>query len=49
MAKQIYNAKLKQYRRPTLPANLVQVQTAYNEYTKLCTHAKILSWNQWIT
>ena len=32
-----------------MPANLEQVQTAYKEYTKLCTHVRNLSWNQWIT
>ena len=49
MAKHSYNTKLKAYRQHTSPANLEQVQTACKEYTKLCTHVGILSWNQWIT
>ena len=49
MAKHSYNTKLKEYRRHTSPANLEQVQTAYKEYTKLCTHVRNLSWNQWTT
>ena len=49
MANHSYNTKLKEYRRHTSPANLEQVQTEYKEYTKLCTHVRNLSWNQWIT
>ena len=49
MAKHIYNSKLKAYRRHTSPTNLEHVQTAYKEYTKLCTHVRNQSWNQWIT
>ena len=49
MAKHSYNTKLKAYRRHTSPANLEQVQTVYKEYTKLCTHVRNISWNQWIT
>ena len=49
MAKHSYNTKLKAYRQNTSPAYLEQVQTAYKEYTKLCTHVRNLSWNQWIT
>ena len=49
MAKHTYNTKLKAYRRHTSPANMRQVQTAYTGYTKLCTHVRNLSWNQWIT
>ena len=49
MAKHIYNSKLKTYRRHTSPTKLEQVQTAYKEYTQLCTHVRNQSWNQWIT
>ena len=49
MAKHIYNTKLKAYRLHTSPANQEQVQTTCKEYTKLCTHVRNLSWNQWIT
>ena len=49
MAKHCYNTKLKAYRRHTLPANLEQGQTAYKEYTNMCTHVRNLSLNQWIT
>ena len=49
MAKHSYNTKLKAYRRHTSPANLEQVQTAYKEYIKLCTHVRNLFRNQWIT
>ena len=49
IAKHSYNSKLKAYRRHTWPANLEQVQTAYKEYTQLCTHVRNQSWNQWIT
>ena len=49
LAKHIYNTKLRAYRRHTSPANLEQVQTTYKEYTKLWTHVRNLSWNQWIT
>ena len=49
MTKHSYNTKLKAYRRHTSPANREQVQTAYKEYTKLCTHVRNISWNQWIT
>ena len=49
MAKHIYNSKLKAYRRHTSPTNLEHVQTAYKEYTKICTHVRNQSWNQWIT
>ena len=49
MAKNSYNIKLKAYKRHTSPTNLEQVQTAYKEYTQLCTHVRNLSWNQWIT
>ena len=37
------NIKLKECIRYTSPANLEQVQTAYHEYTKLCTHGRNLS------
>ena len=40
MAKHIYNSKLTTYRRHTSPTNLEQVQTAYKEYTQLCTHVR---------
>ena len=46
-AKHSYNSKLEEYRRHTLP-NMEKVQTAYKEYTKLCTHMRNLSWNPWI-
>ena len=49
MARHSYNTKLKEYRRHTSPANLEQIQTAYKQYTKLCTQVRSLSWNQWIT
>ena len=49
MAKHSYNSKLKAYIRHTSPTNLEQVQTAYKEYTQLCTHVRNQSWNQWIT
>ena len=49
MAKHSYNSKLKAYRRHTSPANLEKEQTAYKEYTQLCTHVRNQSWNQWIT
>ena len=50
MAKHSYNTKLKEYRRHTSRDNLEKVQTAYKEYTKLCTQEpRNLSWNQWIT
>ena len=49
MAKHSYNSKLKAYRILSSPANLEQVQTAYKEYTQLCTHVRNQSWNQWIT
>ena len=49
MAKHCYNTKLKEYRRHTSPANQVQVHTAYKDNTKLCTHVRNQSWNQWIT
>ena len=44
-----YNTKLKAYRRHASPANQEQGQTACKEYTKLCTHVRNISWNQWIT
>ena len=37
MAKHSYNTKLKAYRRHTSQDNLEQIQTAYKEYTKLCS------------
>ena len=49
MAKHSYNSKLKTYRRHTSPANLDQVQTAYTEYTQLCTHVRNQSWDPRIT
>ena len=49
MVKHSYNTKLKEYRRHISPSNLEQVQAAYKEYTKLCTHVRNLSWNEWIT
>ena len=49
MVKHRYNTKLKVHRRHSSPANLEQVQTAYKEYTQLCTHVRNQSWNQWIT
>ena len=49
MAKHSYNAKLKAYRQHTSPTNLEELQTAYKEYTQLCTNVRNLSWNQWIT
>ena len=49
MTNHSYNIKLKEYRRYTSPTNLEQVQTSYNEYTKLCTHVRNLSWNRWVT
>ena len=49
MAMHSYNTKLNAYRRHTSPANLEQVHTVFKEYTKLCTHVRNLSWNQWLT
>ena len=49
MDKHSYNSKLKAIRRHTSQANLELMQTAYKEFTQLCTHVRNQSWNQWIT
>ena len=46
ITKHSYNSKLKAYRQHTSQANLELMQTAYKEFTQLCTHVRNQSWNQ---